>query len=121
MSTTSSASASGTRRQSAIEDGRAFEVVDGEGDDLEARLHSSGFLLCRFDDAYSRGGGELWSRCGGRRSPVDHPLVRFRVAGALRLDLYLVDLAELVGRQFEVGRGEVLLEPVQLGGARDRH
>src|SRR4051812_38866083 len=66
-------------------------------------------------------GGELWSRCGGRRSPVDHPLVRFRVAGPLRLDLYLVYLTELVGRQLEVGRSKVLLEPVQLGGAGDRH
>jgi hypothetical protein len=42
-------------------------------------------------------------------------------SGRLRLDLYLVDLAELVGCQPKVGGDEVLLEPGQLGGARDRH
>ena len=35
--------------------------------------------------------------------PVDRPLLCFRVAGAVGLDLYLAYLAEVVGRQFEVG------------------
>ena len=34
------------------------------------------------------------------------------VAGALRLDLRVFDLAEVVGRELDVGRGDVLLEPV---------
>src|SRR6266542_330869 len=46
-----------------------------------------------------------------------------RIAGALHLDLRRsgVDRAEVLGRQVDVRGAEVLLEPVQLRGPRDRH
>src|SRR5947199_8000546 len=60
-------------------------------------------------------------RAGGRRrSPVDRPLIRFRVTRALRLDPRVFDLAQIVGRQLDFGGGEVLLQPVELRGAGDR-
>jgi hypothetical protein len=53
-------------------------------------------------------------------SAVDHSLVRLGVARALRLDRRLVVRAHVVLGQRESRRGEVLLEPVQLGCARDK-
>src|SRR3954447_12379059 len=53
-------------------------------------------------------------------SAVDHPLVRLGIAGALRADLRLFDLAQVVTRQLEIGRGDVLFEAVELRRPRDR-
>src|SRR5687768_9929278 len=55
------------------------------------------------------------------RSAVDHPLLRLGVACPLRLELCVVDLAEIVGAELEVCRGDVLLETMELRRARDRH
>src|SRR4051794_27628608 len=51
---------------------------------------------------------------GVGRSAVDHLLVRFGVAGALRLGQRLLDLTEIVRSQLDLGCREVLVEPVQL-------
>src|SRR5579864_4937241 len=56
-----------------------------------------------------------------RTSAVDHPLVRLGVASALRLDLRVVDLTQVVGRQLDVDCCVVLLEAVQLRRAGDRN
>ena len=53
---------------------------------------------------------------------VGHPFPRLVIAASLYLDLgrSLLDLGEFVGRQFEVGGAQVLLQPVRLARARDR-
>src|SRR5881227_847155 len=53
----------------AIEAERAFEVVDGERDDIEMRLHRSA-PPCRFDGVYSRDGVRLASRRRSGRSEL---------------------------------------------------
>src|SRR5438128_2133709 len=82
---------------------------------------------------YTRlGRGALFRACcpstpnpGFRRAcSATRPLLDvLRITCALYLDLRrgAVDRAELVGRQLDVGCSEVLLEAVQLRGARNRH
>src|SRR5215831_3194447 len=57
------------------------------------------------------------------RSATDSPLKMFWVPSTLHLDLGngVVDVAQVVGRQFHGGSSEVLFQPMQLRGARDRN
>ena len=50
------------------------------------------------------------SRCSGYRAPC-----------TVICEAALVDLAQVVGRELDVRGAEVLLQAVQLRGARDRH
>jgi hypothetical protein len=58
--------------------------------------------------------------CAGFRSPVDHPLLGLGVASALRGEVCLLDLAQVLGRQLDVDGADVLLQAMTLGRARDR-
>src|SRR6266516_7834961 len=51
-------------------------------------------------------------RCRRRFSAVDHPLGYLGVPRAMRLDLRVLDLAQVVGCELDVGGGQVFLEPV---------
>ena len=64
---------------------------------------------------------EGWARALSEKaaSAVHHPLGALGVALALRPELCLLDLGEVVRREREVGSCRVLLEPVALGGPRD--
>jgi hypothetical protein len=53
-----------------------------------------------------------YEAAAGVLSAVDHALVHFRVAGALGLDVCVLDLAEVVGREVDSGGGDVLFQPV---------
>jgi len=57
------------------------------------------------------------------RSAVDRPLSGLGVPSPLNLDLgrRSLDVSEVVRRQFQGRRREVLLKPVQLCGSRDWH
>jgi hypothetical protein len=59
-------------------------------------------------------GGRSAASGGKKVRRIPFPLDRDRSRSAL-------DLCEVIGSQLDVGRAEVLLEPVELGGAGDRH
>src|SRR5918994_1790793 len=58
-----------------------------------------------------------------RRSAIDPLLQMLRIAGALYRDLgnRALDVAEIVGGEFDASRSDVLVEAVQLRGAGDRN
>jgi len=58
-----------------------------------------------------------------RCSATDELLQMFRVPGSLHRDLGegAVNVAEIIGRQFDASRSDVLVQPVRLRGPGDRH
>jgi hypothetical protein len=57
--------------------------------------------------------------CGLLASAVDHRLLPRLVALTARLDLRFLERAQVVVGQHDLGGGDILLEPVQFGRARD--
>jgi hypothetical protein len=58
-----------------------------------------------------------------RRSATGQLLQMFRVPGSLHRDIGdgTLNVAEIIGSQFNASRSYVLLQPVQFRGAGDRH
>src|SRR4051812_18337761 len=52
--------------------------------------------------------------------PIDHPLICFGVASALRVRKGVLDLPQVIRRQLDLGGGDVLPKAVEFGGSGDR-
>jgi hypothetical protein len=52
-------------------------------------------------------------------SPIDRSLLGLGVASAFRGEVCLLDLAQVLGHQLDVDCGDVLFQPVRVGGAWD--